>query len=272
MDLARPGLSLRSHLPTRVRGWIKRVARRFAAWRLTGDEVTCPICGSSFRAFLPRNRKPNVQCPRCWSLVRHRALWLFLRDRMRVGERPVRLLHFAPEQGIERRLRALPMVEYTSGDIDNAIADDRVDIARLPYADESFDIVLCSHVLEHVPDDRAAIHELARIVKPGGTVVVVVPIRGEKTEEFKDPSPIPAYADGYLRIGPHGHVRDVGADYPHRLEAAGFSVQVVDHAASLSEAERSRYRVTPGQPFFLCTPRDDAASREAVAAWRAFRN
>ncbi len=272
MDLARPGLSLRSRLPTRVRSLIKSVARRFAAWRLAGDEVTCPICGSSFRSFLPRKGKPNVQCPRCWSLVRHRALWLFLRDRVRVGEKPVRLLHFAPEQGIERRLRALPMVEYTSGDIDTALAEDRVDIARLPYTDKSFDIVLCSHVLEHVPDDRAAIHELVRIVRPGGTVVVVVPIKAAKTEEFKDPSPRPAYADGYLRIGPHGHVRDVGADYPQRLEAGGFSVRVVDHAASLSDADRYRYGLTPGQPFFLCTPRDDSAGREAIAAGSASRN
>lgn len=253
MDLERVGISLRSILPTRARAGLKSTIRRVQAWTHAGDRVTCPICDGHFRSFLARNGMPNVQCPRCWSLVRHRSLWLYLRDQRHVGERPTRLLHFAPEPGIERRLRSLPGIDYVSGDIDDALADERVDIVKMQFPDESFDLVICSHVLEHVPDDRAAIGELYRILRPGGTVIIIVPVKVDVTEEYLDPSPTPAHPDGYLRLGSHGHVRNIGSDYPERLRAGGFEVDVFDYAASVDDATRTRYALTPGQPFFLCS-------------------
>ena len=175
------------------------------------ERVVCPVCEGQFSSFMTRHGHRNAQCPRC---VRWYAIgpWLYLRDVLRVGQKPSRLLHLAPEQGIKRRLRALPAVDYVTADLNAALAADRVDVVSMPYPDASFDLVVCSHVLEHVPDDRRAIRELYRVLRPGRTAIVVVPIRTEHTEEFLDLSPSPAYPDGYLRVGAHAHVREIGAD------------------------------------------------------------
>jgi SAM-dependent methyltransferase len=242
----------RKSIPTPIRTALKRAVRSVNVRTHGGDRVVCPICGGHYSSFLTRHGHRNAQCPGCRSLVRHRSLWLYLRDVLRVGARPTRLLHLAPERGIERRLRALPEVDYVSADLDPSLADDRVDVVHMPYPDESFDLVLCSHVLEHVVDDRAAIDEMYRVLRPGRLAIVVVPVKREHTLEYIDPSPTPAYPDGYLRGPDHGHVRSIGADYPERLTDAGFAVEVVDHATALPDRERERFGIEPGQPFYVC--------------------
>lgn len=253
MDLVRTRRPSRAPVPSRCRQAFKAGLRLIQARTHAGNRVTCPICGRSFSSFLRRHTTPNARCPGCGSLIRHRVLWLYLRDVLNIGDRPTRLLHLAPERGIERRLRELPMIDYTCGDIDAALAEERVDVVRMPYADGAFDLVLCSHVLEHVPDDRRAIAEIHRVLRPGGRAIIIVPVKIERTEEFLDPSPKPAHPDGYRRVGPHGHVRKIGADYPERLREGGFSVETVDHASSLPVADRVRYGLIPGQPLFVCT-------------------
>jgi SAM-dependent methyltransferase len=225
--------------------------RAFQARTNAGDTVTCPVCDGHFSSFLVRHTTPNARCPGCGSLIRHRLLWLYLSREIRIGDRPTRLLHLAPERGIERRLRELPAVDYVGADIDARLATERVDVVRMPYADASFDLVLCSHVLEHVPDDRSAIGEIRRVLRPDGTAIIIVPIKVDRTEEFMDPSPAPAHPDGYRRIGPHGHVRLIGADYSERLREGGFDVETVDYSASFSDADRVRFGLIPGQPIFV---------------------
>jgi SAM-dependent methyltransferase len=242
----------RKAVPTRLRGALKSLMRTVQSRTHAGDRVLCPVCDGHFSSFMTRHGHRNAQCPKCRSLVRHRALWLYLRDVLRVGEKPIRLLHLAPERGIERRLRALPAVDYVTADIDAALAAERVDVVSMPYPDASFDLVICSHVLEHVPDDRRAIGELYRVLRPGRTAIVVVPVRTEHTEEFLDPSPSPAYPDGYLRVGGHAHVREIGADYPDRLREAGFDVETTDYATAIPWSVRARFGIEPGQPFFVC--------------------
>jgi len=250
---------VRSVLPDPARRAIKTTVRSIQRRTHAGDGVVCPVCDGQFRAFLPRYGRPNRQCPACHSLVRHRSLWLFLRDRLAIGDGPRRVLHFAPERGIATRIGALSSIDYTTADIDAALASERVDITAMPYLDASFDVVICSHVLEHVPDDRTAIAEMHRVLKPGGQAIVVVPIKTGLTEEFLDPSSTPAFADGYRRSGGHGHVRRIGADYTDRLRASGFDVEVVDYVAELSDDDRERYALEPGEVFFRCTRADTAA-------------
>ncbi len=243
----------RALVPTRCRRMLKAGARAIQTRTHAGDNVTCPVCDGHFSSFTKRHTTPNARCPGCGSLIRHRLLWLYLSRQISVGDRRTRLLHLAPERGLERRLRELPLVDYTSADIDAHLAAERVDVVHMPYPDEAFDLVLCSHVLEHVPDDRAAIAEIYRVLRPGGTAIIVVPIKVDRTEEFVDPSPSPTHADGYRRVGPHGHVRLIGADYAARLEVGGLHVATVDYAASFSDADRIRFGLVPGQPFFVCT-------------------
>lgn len=240
-------------LPTRCRRALKAGARMIQIRTHAGDEVICPICDGRFSSFLRRHTTPNARCPGCGSLIRHRLLWLYLSRETHIGDRPIRLLHLAPERGIERRLRQLPLVDYVSADIDAQLAAERVDVVRMPYPDASFDLVLCSHVLEHVPDDRTAIAQIYRVLRPGGTAIIVVPIKIDRTEEFLDPRPKPAHPDGYRRVGPHGHVRLIGADYVDRLRDGGFDVETIDYASSFSEDDRVRFGLIPGQPFFVGT-------------------
>jgi SAM-dependent methyltransferase len=249
---------VRAVLPGSVRHAIKVPVRAVERRLLVGDRLECPICGGRFRRFLPRYGHPDQQCPACHSLVRHRAMWLYLVRDVRIEERSMRILHLAPEVGIAKRIRATG-ADYVNGDIDAALASERIDVTAIPYPDRSFDLVICSHVLEHVPDDRTAIAELARVVRSDGLALIVVPIKRPDTIEFRDPSPTPAMPDGYLRTGRHGHVREIGADYIARLADGGFHVDAVDGASTLSPAERARYAIWPGETFFVCRVRQVAA-------------
>jgi SAM-dependent methyltransferase len=249
--------SLHVIVPARLRRMVKPRLRGLERRFMAGDRIECPICGGHFRRLLSRHGHPNRQCPGCGSLARHRTMWLLLRDRLKIETSVRRVLHFAPEPGVAARIRATG-VEFVTGDIDAALADERIDITEIPFPEASFDLVICSHVLEHVPNDRAAISEMRRVLRPGGLALIIVPVKIDRTKEFLDPSPKPRYADGYLRLGSHAHVREIGLDYPDRLRDGGLDVEIIDYAEELSEPERDRYAIEPGEIFYLC-------SRPAVA-------
>jgi SAM-dependent methyltransferase len=252
-------------LPPRARRALKGPIRAVERQLLVGDRLWCPICDGRFRRFLSRHGHADQQCPACQSLVRHRAMWLFLAREVGIERRRLRILHFAPEAGIAARIRATG-ADYVTGDLDAALASERIDVTAIPYPDASFDVVICSHVLEHVPDDRRAIAELARVVRPDGMALVVVPIKRATTVEYLDPSPHPLYPDGYLRTGAHGHVRVIGSDYTERLTAVGLQVEVIDYAASLTAEERATHAIEQGEWFFVCRPRPADQSGTAAAA------
>jgi SAM-dependent methyltransferase len=152
--------------------------------------------------------------------------------------RPQRVLHFAPERGLERRLARQPHLDYLSGDLEPGAAMATLDITRLDLPDESFDCVLCYHVLEHVSDDLAAMRELHRVMRPGGWGVVQVPTYGETTVE--DPT-VTDPAERRERFGQEDHVRLYGRDFLDRLRSAGFEVTVEVFRDSLTPAERARF-------------------------------
>lgn len=224
------------------------------AWLEVGDRVECPCCGGTFRRFLPHGpfRRPNVACPACGSHERHRLLWLFLTAaRPDLLERStLRLLHFAPEPALQRLLRARSNVDYVSADLGSPLADHDVDIQDLPYPDASFDALICSHVLEHVPDDRRAMRELHRIVEPGGWAIVMVPVHGGIAATVEDPAVVTP--EQRLRAyGQADHLRLYGLDFPARLGAAGFEVEVVDYGRQVHPGDYERYGLT-GAPIYLC--------------------
>ena len=124
-----------------------------------GSRYKDPIDGSTFRKFLPygyQNQRPNVLSPSTLSLERHRLLWLFLKNETDFFTKPHKLLHFAPEQAFYKRFKKLKTFHYTTTDLNSPLADVKADICDLPFEDESFDVVLCNHVLEHIPDDTQA--------------------------------------------------------------------------------------------------------------------
>jgi SAM-dependent methyltransferase len=226
----------------------------------TAGGVICPCCGWSGPEFLPAGVIPrsNAQCPQCKSRERHRAMMLYLRDRTNIfGGDEVRVLHFAPETALKSEFRSHLNINYVTTALASSGASIRMDITDILFRDDTFDFVLCSHVLEHVPDDRKAMLELHRVLKPGGVALVLVPMFLDLEETLEDPN-ITTPKERARMFGQHDHVRRPGRDYPDRLREVGFAVQVVDLAAELGD-EQSRLYALAGSGtrdlIFDCTKR-----------------
>lgn len=215
-----------------------------AMWRpfVHGDRVNCPCCGRSFRSF-PRYRiGPTVEriCPGCGALGRHRLLMLYLLRRTDLLSASHRVLHVAPESEIQRRLRELPALDYTSVDLDSPLAMEHRDVTDLGFPSGRFDVILCVHVLEHVPDDRAAMRELFRVLQPGGWGVIEVPLAMRSERTVEDPS-VTSPRERERRFGQRDHVRQYGRDYLDRLAEAGFAVELDPFPMEIDEATREQY-------------------------------
>ena len=209
-------------LPPPLKQWMRRRALR-------GDTVQCPICEQGAIAFLPSGKppRPHVLCPFCGSRERARMTWLFLQERG-VLHPALRILHIAPEACLRDRLKALSGVVYTAGDkhapgYEYPPGTLDLDVTQLPFADGSFDLILCSHVLEHVQDDDAAMKELFRVLAPGGMAILMVPIDLQREVTDEDPT-VTDPQERIRRFGQFDHVRTYGRDYVDRLRSAGFEV------------------------------------------------
>ena len=215
-------------------------------------KVRCPVCSSGFRSFLPAGRRAraNAMCPRCGALERHRLLWLYLKARTDLLTREQRMLHLAPERCLAGRLENLPHLEYVTADYNPAAGRVCVDITCAAFADDSFDSILCSHVLEHIPDDAAALAELHRMLRPGGWAVLQVPLDETRERTFEDPAVV-APAERERLFDQADHVRVYGRDYPLRLAAAGFEVHADRFAYELDEREVRIHALLP-ETIFVC--------------------
>ena len=195
---------------------------------------------------------PDRWCWRCGSLERDRLVWLFLDANPQLLRSGIAILHIAPEAALRRRLEAVAG-RYVCGDLTGSFGDIRIDITDLPFADESFDTVVCNHVLEHVPDDRRAMHELRRVLRRTGWALLLVPdVVDPRTVE--DPS-ITDPAERLRRFGQHDHVRRYGLDYLDRLETAGFEATMIDLRPHLTAFQLARHRLEKFgrlEPIFLC--------------------
>jgi SAM-dependent methyltransferase len=218
-----------------------------------GRRLECPVCGGRFRRMRHGRGRRDVQCPRCGSYERVRALWLFLREETDLAEGSHRVLHFAPEPGIAAAISALPGVDYVSADIAPGVAMEVVDITAIPPALGSFDIVICSHVLEHVPEDGRAMGEVFRVLRPGGAAYFMQPVDFERAETYEDASIVDP-AERRRAFNQHNHVRVYGRDIAARLERAGFEVSERRYTEELDPADRARYALQDG----------DATAREDV--------
>jgi SAM-dependent methyltransferase len=200
----------------------------------------CTVCESSFARFAVSDAASGERraCPRCGSRQRHRLLAIYLGDRTDLLERPQDVLHFAPEHGLRDRLRALHGARYVTADVEPGRADVAADIAELPFADDSFEAILCIHVLEHVADDRAAMRELRRVLRAGGWAVIQVPILRDATVEDPDEHDP---AERLRRFGQDDHVRVYGEDFFDRLREAGLAPDVVDMRPGLGRWARWRH-------------------------------
>lgn len=225
------------------------VARPILAFSMRGDTHTDPIDGKQFKSFLPygyKNPRENVLAPSTLSLERHRLLWLYLKSDTDFFTAPKKVLHFAPEQAFYKRFRKLKHINYTTTDLNSPLADIKADICNLPFEDNSFDIIFCNHVLEHIPDDTKAIQEMYRILKPNGWGIFQIPQDLNRETTFEDDT-ITDRKERAEIFGQYDHVRIYGRDYFDKLRGIGFKVEEVDYTASMSSEEIEKYRLAKGE-------------------------
>ena len=224
------------------------VIRPFIAFYLKGNKYTDPIDNKSFRKFLPYGygvQRQNVLSPSTLSLERHRLLWLYLTNETNFFTSKKKVLHMAPEQCFLSRFKKLNH-EYITADIDSPIADVKADIVNLPFTDNSFDVVLCNHVLEHIQDDTKAMKELFRVMKKGGMGIFQVPQDLNRDVTFEDNSIIDPKERAKI-FGQYDHVRVYGRDYFDKLRSVGFKVEEVNYSQKVSSELSSRYRLMEGE-------------------------
>ncbi len=226
-----------------------------------GDAVLCPICQSSFRVFAPfgLSHRLNARCLNCDSLERHRLLWLYFKDSTTLfDDRKKKLLHFAPEEMFYNVFSRDSNIEYIGCDLFPEIYNyggpvkiTKADITSIPFESDSVDVVLCNHVLEHIPDDRKAMREVRRVLKPGGWCILQVPIDYKRKETYEDFS-ITTRAGRKKAFGKTDHVRVYGQDYKDRLSEAGFSVKEDRFVEKFSADERHRFGIKNDELIYYC--------------------
>ena len=230
------------------------MVRPFVAFFLRGSTYTDPIDGKSYRRFLPYGYakvRENVLAPGTLSLERHRLFWLYLKNETTFFSAPLRVLHFAPEQAFVQKFKKQKNLTYTTTDLNSPIADVKADICDLPFKDNSFDFIICNHVLEHIPDDTKAMQELYRVLAPAGTAIVQVPYDAKREITFED-NTITDQSERTRIFGQYDHLRVYGMDYFKKLSSIGFNVNALDYTRGISSDDIERYRLCKGELLPVC--------------------
>ena len=228
--------------------------RPFLALYLRGKKYEDPIDGKTFRKFLPYgygSPRANVLSPSTLSLERHRLLWLYLTRETDFFSKPLKVLHVAPEQAFYQRFKNQKNLTYITTDLYSPLADVKADLCALPFEDDSFDVIFCNHVLEHIPDDAQAMRELYRVMKKGGWGIFQVPQDINRAHTFEDDT-ITDPAERTRIFGQYDHVRVYGLDYFDRLQQVGFEVEEIAYSTHFTTEEIERYRIVPQEILPLC--------------------
>jgi SAM-dependent methyltransferase len=238
--------------------WARRRLRRLKAFARAvpyyGSGRFCPVCGMSSRRFRRFGSVPreDAQCPHCGALERHRFVWLYMsRKTDLLKDTPKKMLHIAPESCLEPRFKERLGRDYVTADLHDPNAMVTMDITDIQFGDQSFDVIYCSHVLEHVQDDKKAMSELRRVLKNDGWAILLVPITGQRTVEG------PSIVEPMERLrafGQEDHVRKYGPDYVDRLREVGFTVEVTEVSDFLGADEAVRMGLTQASgEIYFCT-------------------
>ena len=232
------------------------LARPILAFLLKGNKFTDPIDNRSFRKFLPygyENQRSNVLSPSTLSLERHRLLWLYLTRETDffTTTKIQKVLHFAPEQAFYKIFRNQKNLDYTTTDLLSPIADIKADICDLPFEDNTYDIIFCNHVLEHIPDDTKAMKELYRVLKKGGMAILQIPQDLNRAKTFSDTS-ITNQKERAAIFGQYDHVRIYGRDYFNKLRSIGFTVVEEDYTSKLNPKLVEKFCLAQGEIIPVC--------------------
>lgn len=217
-----------------------------------GNEVECPVCASQYKKFLPYGRiaRENALCPNCLALERHRLMWLYLKKQTDFFSAPLKVLHIAPEHCFIDRFEGLSNLEYITADIESPLAKVKMDVHSIPFPDNSFDVIFCNHVLEHVEDDLLACSEFNRVLKPSGWGILQSPVYPlEKTLEDKS---ITDPAERERIFGQRDHVRKFGKDYAERLRKSGLKIEENQFVKQINSDLITKYALPKDEIIFVC--------------------
>ena len=225
---------------------------RISALFYKGNNVECPVCSSRFRKFLPYGHniiRENALCPKCLSLERHRLMWLFLRDKTDFFTATLKVLHIAPEQCFYSRFKRLDNLNYITADMESPIAEVRLDVQKMPFKANEFDVVICNHVLEHVEDDKKAMSEILRVLKKGGFALIHVPVDYSMKKTYEN-AEITGPKEREKHFRQKDHHRLYGLDFPVRLKEAGFVITDNNFSDELDIETIERYRLISNEYMY----------------------
>ena len=220
-----------------------------------GNNFYCVCCGKSFRKFLPYGNilRANAVCPYCRSLERTRLLMYYLQNETFIFTQQKKILHFAPERAISKKIKAFSKAGYISADINPALGDQIVDIQNIPFEKEVFDIVICSHVLGHIPDEAKAINEIFRVLKSGGVAIILtlIDLNNDVTYENKN---VRTSEEKLNHYGESDLLRLHGNDFISRLQREGIKVERIDYSIFFTDKEkrRNQFGNTERELIFRC--------------------
>lgn len=235
--------SILTKVPRPILIRLSYVARPVYSWYLKGNKFQDPIDGRKYRKLLPYGAlvvRENALAPGAMSLERHRMMWLYLQNESNFFTDKLKVLHIAPEQCFYGKFKKQDNLDYTTGDLFSPLADVKMDLHEIPFEDNTFDVIFCNHVLEHVDDYAQCMRELYRVMKPGGWGIFQVPIDYKRDETYEDKS-IVSEEDRLQHYWQKDHVRLFGLDYPKHLEKAGFRVDFMDYSEKISAEDHTKY-------------------------------
>ena len=268
--------TLKNIIPPFIGNILKKSWLRIRGYYYAGDTYRCPVCKHGFRYMLPggfdlpiirekeivgAGYRENDICPLCQSTDRDRLVFLYLKHQTNLFDRSCSMLHMAPEPSLYRVFKKLknlhyfPVTKYQEGFYYDSNLQS-ADLLDLAFEGETFDWVICNHVLEHIDDDKKAMTEIFRVLKPGGKAILQVPISFSIKKTYENNS-ITDPREREQHFGQFDHVRIYGLDYVERLSSAGFEVTVISQEDDFSNlSDTSKYALNPKEKLFLCTKPD----------------
>ena len=241
-------------IPESSRISIRIFIRKINSCRYLGNKVTCNCCNKNFRKFLPfgdskQTKRDNALCPWCQALERTRLLWDYL-NTQELLIKNVKILHFGPARIIEKNLKKIKTIDYLSADINPNLAMEVMDITNITYEHESFDFLICSHILSDIPDDILALNEMYKVLKKGGTLILIEPtLETYNTHEDKS---LKTEKERLNIYGNRFSLRFYGRDLISKISSIGFKVIEYDYKKTLSEKKIKKYGLQNSGEFFLC--------------------
>ena len=223
----------------------------FLSFLYKGNNVYCFYCKRTFSRFLPHAAFSRLHacCPLCGSLERYRLLYLYLKNKTDFFKKKTKVLDIGPIYNFQKLCLILPNINYTSIDLHSDLATIKMDVMNMTFRDNTFDCIICYHVLEHVENDIKAMQEIYRVLEPNGYAILQVPI-ADVSRTSEDHSLSGKEREKLYRG--RNHLRLYGLDYKYKLESVGFKVRIDDYVKHLSQKIIKRYGLDAKEDIYFC--------------------